>query len=86
VEILVPSTRRIDQVRKQAEYKRLPTAAALLFIEPAHAASPSSDAPAGRNMARLAVSRASTPSSAARHRRLARTDDIYEGVPLEEAG
>lgn len=35
VEILSPSTRRLDQVRKQAEYKRLPTAAALLFIEPA---------------------------------------------------
>jgi Uma2 family endonuclease len=35
VEVLSPSTRRIDQVRKPEEYKRLPTVAAILFVEPA---------------------------------------------------
>jgi Uma2 family endonuclease len=34
VEVFSPSTRAIDQVRKPEEYKRLPTVAALLFIEP----------------------------------------------------
>lgn len=37
VEVFSPSTRRIDQVRKPEEYKRLPTLAAVLFIEPAQA-------------------------------------------------
>lgn len=37
VEVLSPSTRRIDQVRKPEEYKRLPTVAAILFVEPAQA-------------------------------------------------
>ncbi len=35
VEIFSPSTRRMDQVRKLEEYKRLPAASLLLFIEPA---------------------------------------------------
>lgn len=37
VEVLSPSTRRIDELRKPEEYKRLPTTAAILFIEPRQA-------------------------------------------------
>jgi Uma2 family endonuclease len=37
VEVFSPSTRAIDQIRKPEEYKRLPTVAALLFIEPRQA-------------------------------------------------
>jgi Uma2 family endonuclease len=37
VEVLSPSTRRFDQIRKPEEYKRLPTTAALLFVEPRQA-------------------------------------------------
>ena len=34
VEVLSPSTRVFDQIRKPEEYKRLPTVTALLFLEP----------------------------------------------------
>jgi Uma2 family endonuclease len=34
VEVLSPSTRQIDRLRKAEEYKRLPTLTAIMFVEP----------------------------------------------------
>jgi Uma2 family endonuclease len=34
IEVLSPSTRQIDRIRKLEEYKRLPTLAMIMFVEP----------------------------------------------------
>jgi Uma2 family endonuclease len=84
IEVLSPSTRQIDRIRKLEEYKRLPTLTTILFIEP--------------NLAQVLLLRREDAakwqdeSFTGLDAVIALSDigarlalrDIYEGVPLDE--
>jgi Uma2 family endonuclease len=84
VEVLSPSTRVVDGIRKVEEYKRLPTLTAIMLVEPtiAHVLVLRRDGPAAwRDETYVGLDTVVPLADIAAALTLR---DVYEGVPLED--
>ncbi len=84
VEVLAPSRRLVDRIRKVEEYKRLPTLTAIMLVEPgiAHVLVLRRDGPAAWRDETYVGLDAVVPLADLAAALALR--DVYEGVPLED--
>jgi Uma2 family endonuclease len=84
VEVLSPSTRLVDRIRKVEEYKRLPTLTSIMLVEPgaAHVLVLRRDGPEWRDETYVGLDAVVALSDIGASLKLS---DIYDGIPLDSA-